>query len=44
VTFEEGELVAKSTGNLWFWRNLAETDVTVVLQSRSSHSEIKRVT
>jgi hypothetical protein len=41
---DEGELIAAFTGNHgWFWRNRGEADVTVVLKTGGSYSDIKRV-
>ncbi len=44
VPADEGVLVAAFTGNHgWFWRNRGEADVTVVLRTSGTYSEIKRV-
>jgi hypothetical protein len=44
VPADEGELVAAFTGNHgWFWRNRGEADVTVILRTSGTYSEIKRV-
>lgn len=44
VASDEGELVAAFTGNHgWFWRNRGDADVTLVLRTGGSYSDIKRV-
>lgn len=44
VASDEGELVAAFTGNHgWFWRNRGEAEVTVVLKTGGTYSDIKRV-
>jgi hypothetical protein len=44
VASDEGQLVAAFTGNHgWFWRNRGPTDVTLVLKTRGTYSEIQRV-
>ncbi len=44
VPADEGELVAAFTGNHgWFWRNRGDADVTVVLRTGGTYSDIKRV-
>ncbi len=43
VPEDEGELVAAFTGNHgWYWRNRGQTNVTLVLRTRGSYSDIKR--
>jgi hypothetical protein len=44
VAADEGELVAAFTGNHgWYWRNRGLADVTVVLRTGGSYSNIQRV-
>lgn len=44
VASDDGELVAAFTGNHgWFWRNRGQADVTVVLKTGGTYSDIKRV-
>ncbi len=44
VASDEGELIAAFTGNHgWFWRNRGEAEVTVVLKTGGTYSDIKRV-
>lgn len=43
VPEDEGELVAAFTGNHgWYWRNRGQTNVTLVLRTRGTYSDIKR--
>ncbi|WP_300649568.1 transmembrane anchor protein [Hydrogenophaga sp.] len=43
VAEDEGELVAAFTGNHgWYWRNRGQADVTLVLRTRGTYSDIKR--
>jgi hypothetical protein len=43
VPQDEGELVAAFTGNHgWYWRNRGQSDVTLVLRTRGTYSDIKR--
>ncbi len=43
VPEDEGELVAAFTGNHgWYWRNRSQANVTLVLRTRGTYSEIKR--
>lgn len=43
VQQDEGELVAAFTGNHgWYWRNRGQADVTLVLRTRGTYSDIKR--
>jgi len=44
VPADEGELVAAFTGHHgWFWRNRGQADVTVVLKTGGTYSDIRRV-
>lgn len=44
VPAQEGELVAAFTGNHgWFWRNRGQADVTLVLRTGGTYSDIQRV-
>lgn len=44
VPADEGELVAAFTGNHgWFWRNRGQEEVTVVLRTGGTYSDIRRV-
>ena len=43
VPADEGELVAAFTGNHgWYWRNRGQANVTLVLRTRGTYSDIKR--
>lgn len=43
VPADEGALVAAFTGNHgWYWRNRGRADVTLVLRTRGTYSDIKR--
>jgi hypothetical protein len=43
VAEDQGELVAAFTGNHgWYWRNRGQADVTLVLRTRGTYSDIKR--
>ena len=43
VPQDEGELVAAFTGNHgWYWRNRGQADVTLILRTRGTYSDIKR--
>ncbi len=43
VPADDGELEAAFTGNHgWYWRNRGQADVTVVLRTRGTYSDIKR--
>lgn len=43
VAEDDGELVAAFTGNHgWYWRNRGQADVTLVLRTRGTYSDIKR--
>jgi hypothetical protein len=43
VPADDGELVAAFTGNHgWYWRNRGQTNVTLVLRTRGTYSNIKR--
>lgn len=43
VPQDEGELVAAFTGNHgWYWRNRGQANVTLVLRTRGTYSDIKR--
>jgi hypothetical protein len=43
VPADEGELVAAFAGNHgWYWRNRGQADVTLVLRTRGTYSDIKR--
>lgn len=43
VPEDEGVLVAAFTGNHgWYWRNRGQTNVTLVLRTRGTYSDIKR--
>jgi hypothetical protein len=44
VPADEGELVAAFTGHHgWFWRNRGQADVTVVLRTGGTYSDLRRV-
>lgn len=44
VANDEGELIAAFTGNHgWYWRNRSEANVTVLLRTGGTYSDIKRV-
>jgi hypothetical protein len=44
VANDEGELIAAFTGNHgWYWRNRSEANVTVLLRTVGTYSDIKRV-
>ncbi len=44
VANDEGELIAAFTGNHgWYWRNRGEANVTVLLRTGGTYSDIKRV-
>ncbi len=44
VPADEGELVAAFTGHHgWFWRNRGQADVTVVLRTSGTYSDLRRV-
>ncbi len=44
VPADEGELVAAFTGHHgWFWRNRGQADVTVVLKTGGTYSDLRRV-
>ncbi|MFW2358352.1 transmembrane anchor protein [Hydrogenophaga sp.] len=43
VPADDGALVAAFTGNHgWYWRNRGQADVTLVLRTRGTYSDIKR--
>lgn len=43
VPQDEGELLAAFTGNHgWYWRNRGQADVTLILRTRGTYSDIKR--
>ncbi len=43
VPQDGGELVAAFTGNHgWYWRNRGQADVTLILRTRGTYSDIKR--
>jgi hypothetical protein len=44
ITGKEGEIVAAFDGNHgWFWRNRAETKVTITLRTQGEYQSIKKV-